>query len=96
MAIHQVQGSTLEGDVHILLNGEVFADGQAYAALSRVRRLEQLHFWALDMTRFKAARGVSDAYANLRRRPLTAEHVREHCVRRREPVRQSDLLPLST
>ena len=41
----RVQGATLEDDVHILLNAEMFAEGQAYVALSRVRRLSQVHFW---------------------------------------------------
>ncbi len=66
---------TLEGEVHVLLNSEFFADGQAYVALSRVRRLEQLHFWALDVTRFKAARGVGAAYNGLRQRPLNLDFI---------------------
>ena len=41
----RVQGATLEDDVHILLNAEMFAEGQGYVALSRVRRLSQVHFW---------------------------------------------------
>ena len=65
ITIHRVQGMTLEGDVHLLLNSEVFADGQAYVAISRVRRLDQLHFWALDLSRFKAARGVGAAAARV-------------------------------
>ena len=40
---HRVQGATLEGDVHILLNKEFFAPGQAYVAMSRVRELGKLH-----------------------------------------------------
>ena len=40
---HRVQGSTLDGEVHILLNQEFFAPGMAYVALSRARRLSQLH-----------------------------------------------------
>ena len=31
--------------MHILLNAEMFAEGQGYVALSRVRRLSQVHFW---------------------------------------------------
>jgi len=40
VTVHRVQGATLEGDVHVLLNSEFFADGQAvrchvtHAALS--------------------------------------------------------------
>ena len=29
VTVHRVQGATLEGDVHVLLNSEFFADGQA-------------------------------------------------------------------
>jgi ATP-dependent exoDNAse (exonuclease V) alpha subunit len=47
---HRVQGATLEGiDIHILLNAEFFAPGQAYTALSRATSLEQIHLWALDL-----------------------------------------------
>ena len=94
MTVHRVQGMTLEGDVHVLLNGEFFADGQAYVALSRVRRLEQLHFWALDLARIKAAPGVAGAYASLRRRPLTLEYVSEHTMVRQR-MRHDRLLPLA-
>ena len=56
----RVQGATLEDDVHILLNAEMFAEGQAYVALSRVRRLSQVHFWcgphALRRTSHRATR----------------------------------------
>ena len=94
MTVHRVQGMTLENDVHILLNSEFFADGQAYVAISRVRRLEQIHFWALDVTRFKAARGVASAYDSLRRRPLTPAFIDAHCAAR-QTVRNCQLLPLS-
>ena len=29
VTVHRVQGATLEGDVHVLLNSEFFAEGQA-------------------------------------------------------------------
>ena len=43
VTVHRVQGATLDGDVHVLLNSEFFAAGQAYTALSRARRMSQLH-----------------------------------------------------
>ena len=33
VTVHRVQGATLEGDVHVLLNKEFFADGQAVRSL---------------------------------------------------------------
>ena len=55
MTVHRVQGATLSGPVHILLNKEFFAEGQAYVALSRVRRLSQLHLWCLERTAIVAS-----------------------------------------
>ena len=34
VTVHRVQGATLEEDVHILLNSEFFADGQAVSKYS--------------------------------------------------------------
>ena len=90
MTIHRVQGATLTGDVHVLLNKEVFADGQAYVALSRVQRLSQLHLWCLERTAIKAEPSVTREYERLERWRLTDEFIAEAPAR--EAIRH--LLPL--
>lgn len=47
------------------------AQGQAYTALSRVRRLEQIHLWSLDPSAFRANPTLAMEYERLRQRPLT-------------------------
>ena len=71
VTVHRVQGSTLTHDVHVLLNREFFAPGQAYVALTRVTTLRQLHFWCLNMDAFVAHPDVELQYRLLRLRPLT-------------------------
>jgi len=66
VTVHRVQGSTMTGSVHVLLNREFFAPGQAYVALTRVTTLRQLHFWCLNMDAFVAHPGVEKQYFLLR------------------------------
>jgi hypothetical protein len=75
VTVHRVQGSTLDGQVHVLLNAEFFAPGQAYVAIGCCRRLSQLHLWMLDMAAFKADSSVASEYAVLRRHPLTLDEI---------------------
>ena len=75
VTVHRVQGCTVEGGLHVLLNGEFFAYGQAYVALSRVRRLSQVHLWCLNMDAFKACPRVAQEYSFLRMRPLDRDYV---------------------
>ena len=89
--IHRVQGATLSGDVHVLLNAEIFADGMAYVAISRVQRLSQLHLWCLHREAIKANPIVDDVYARLAGRRLDEERV--SMARSRLCVRH--LLPLA-
>ena len=58
--------------MHVLLNSDFFAPGQAYTALSRARRIGQLHLWGFDLDAVKADPEVAREYARLRRRPLDA------------------------
>lgn len=51
---------------------QFFAEGQAYVAISRVRALEQLHFWCVDEAAFKVSPDVAAAYARLRGRVLSS------------------------
>lgn len=43
MTIHKAQGQTIDGRMWVDLGPRVWSGGQAYVALSRVRRLDQLH-----------------------------------------------------
>jgi GTPase SAR1 family protein len=43
MTIHKAQGQTVDGPLWVDLGNRVWSGGQTYVALSRVRRLEQLH-----------------------------------------------------
>lgn len=43
MTIHKAQGQTVDGPMWVDLGARVWSGGQTYVALSRVRRLDQLH-----------------------------------------------------
>ena len=43
MTIHKAQGQTVDGPMWVDLGSRVWSGGQTYVALSRVRRLDQLH-----------------------------------------------------
>ncbi|MBI5384593.1 MAG: AAA family ATPase [Verrucomicrobia bacterium] len=43
MTVHKAQGQTVDGPMWVDLGARVWSGGQAYVALSRVRRLDQLH-----------------------------------------------------
>ena len=43
MTIHKAQGQTVDGPMWLDLGARVWSGGQTYVALSRVRRIEQLH-----------------------------------------------------
>ena len=79
-------GTTLDKDVHVLLNKEFFADGQAYVALSRCRRLGQLHLWGLECEAIRADPRVAREYARLAKRPLSAHYVAHVAPRRATPA----------
>ena len=49
------------------MNREIFADGQAYVALSRVQRLTQLHLWCLEREALQANPDVEAEYEQGRR-----------------------------
>ncbi len=48
VTVHRVQGMTLSTDVSVYLDSTFFANGQAYVALSRVKRYTQLHLLTYD------------------------------------------------
>ena len=92
MTVHRVQGATLSGPVHILLNKEFFAEGQAYVALSRVRRLSQLHLWCLERTAIVASPLMVAQYERLHAR---GELSRAHVDAAPDRARVRELMPLA-
>ena len=57
--IHRGQGFTVDV-LHTYLDKSVFADGQAYTALSRVQKLENLHLKELKASVFKTSSVVKE------------------------------------
>ena len=70
-----------------MLNQEFFAPGMAYVALSRARRLAQLHLWCVDLDAIHADPVVEAEYTRLMRRVLTTDEMQ------RLPARRSVSLP---
>ena len=60
--------------------------GQAYTALSRARRLSQLHLWGFDLAAIKADPRIAREYRRLERRPLTRAHVDAARARHTAPL----------
>ena len=48
ITVHKVQGMTICSNVFVALDSTFFASGQAYVALSRVKKSTQLHLSAFD------------------------------------------------
>ena len=67
--------------------------GQAYVALSRIKRLSQLHLWGLERQAIKASAAVTAQYA-LMRRAWTLDRAFIDSVAPRR-VRVRSLLPLA-
>ena len=76
--------------MHLLLNREIFAEGQAYVALSRVQKLAQLHLWCLHRDAFTSNAAVDAEYVRLLQCPLTDATI--EAAPHRDRVRH--LLPL--
>lgn len=60
ITIHKIQGATLDCALINLAN--IFQDGQAYVALSRVRSLSGLYLLAIDYNKIRACRKVLQFY----------------------------------
>ena len=64
ITIHKSQGATLDSAL-IDIGPSTFERGQAYVALSRVKRLEALYIWDIDPLAFKAHPKVVAFYNSL-------------------------------
>ena len=77
ITVHRVQGMTIDSNVFVVMDSTFFASGQAYVALSRVRKSTQLHFLACDPSEaIKVSNNVRSLYGLP---PLKETHV-EHTV----------------
>jgi uracil-DNA glycosylase len=64
ITIHKSQGASIDAAI-IDIGKSTFEYGQAYVALSRVRSLEGLHIYALDVTKIKTHPRVLEFYRGL-------------------------------
>ena len=60
--IHCGQGFTVDV-LHTYIDNSVFADGEAYTALSRVQNLKNLHLKELNSSAFKTSSAVTEIMA---------------------------------
>ena len=65
ITIHKSQGASIDSAI-VDIGKSTFEYGQAYVALSRVRSLEGLHIFALDMSKIKTHPRVLEFYKNLK------------------------------
>jgi ATP-dependent DNA helicase PIF1 len=64
ITIHKSQGASIDSAI-VDIGKSTFEYGQAYVALSRVRSLEGLHIFALDVSKIKTHPRVLDFYRSL-------------------------------
>ena len=64
ITIHKCQGATLDSAI-VDIGENVFEYGQAYVALSRVRSLDSLFVWSLNMQAIRTHPKVAEFYAGL-------------------------------
>lgn len=76
LTIHKSQGVSLEM-AEIDIGETVFAPGQTYVALSRVRSLEGLYLKALDFTKIKMKKKVMSFYREIEKNMLSFAQVQK-------------------
>ena len=68
LTIHKTQSATLDSVV-VDIGKTIFADGQAYVALSRVRKIRGLYISSFDPNTIKASKKVREFYDKLKNIP---------------------------
>ena len=58
ITVHRVQGMTISSNVFVVLDSTFFATGQAYVALSRVKKSTQLHLLAIKVSDVRSLYGL--------------------------------------
>jgi ATP-dependent DNA helicase PIF1 len=65
LTIHKVQGLSMSS-ITLNLDEDIFSNGQAYTAISRARRLEDVHIASLDWSAFRVDTAAVKEYERLR------------------------------
>jgi hypothetical protein len=77
MTIHKAQGQTVEGPMWLDLGNGIWSGGQTYVALSRVRKLDQIHLRRDLGNRDILVEKEALAFASESDTPLSIEEIRE-------------------
>jgi ATP-dependent DNA helicase PIF1 len=64
LTIHKVQGLSMPS-ITVALNDGIFCNGQAYTAISRARKLEDVHISSLDWSAFQVDQAAVKEYVRL-------------------------------
>ena len=65
LTIHKVQGLSMSS-ITLNLDEDIFSNGQAYTAISRARRLEDVNIASLDWAAFRVDTAAVKEYERLR------------------------------
>ena len=80
ITVHRVQGMTIDSNVFVVMDSTFFATGQAYVALSRVRKSAQLHFLAFNPSEaIKVSNHVRSLYGLQPIKETHIEHTNSTC-----------------
>ena len=94
VTVHRVQGMTVDSNVFVVMDSTFFATGQAYVALSRVRKSAQLHFLAFNPSEaIKVSNHVRSLYGLQPIKETHVEHTSSTCGTKVNAAIQPAVLP---